>query len=542
MASSEAGGGRERWSSRTEFILATVGNCVGVGNVWRFPYLCYKNGGGTFLVPYFISLTVIGVPLFLLELSLGQRFAKGSVYAYRSLNRRLGGVGVASTCMAFATLWYYNVIVAWTLVYMFHSCRGRVPWENVDAERFWDHGVLKKSDEFEEFGNTMSPHLVAANLVAWTCLFFATRKGVKSTGKVAYVTATVPYFLLTLLVVRGVTLDGAGQGLEFYLKPRPKDLLRVQPWLDAANQIIYSLGVGTGQLIAFGSYNAPDEDVVLDSCCIAGLNSATSLFAGVAIFSIIGHKAKVDDERVADVIESGEGLAFVAYPDGLSTLPYSGAWSFVFFAMLFSLALDSSMAMLEAWMTMLIDFGFCGDGDTVDEAKRQKVSALSCLAGFSISLLFVAKPGIYWFALLDSVVVWGVFAVAVVETLAVCRAYGAKKFSREIEIATNRAIPRIFTVFCWPFVTPLLCVLLGLVSLVLTLSQTNPRFEGARATPLARTFALVFMLAPLCIMAIGAVFPDGFNAPRRRSSIEEQQNTREVEMMPEKTNNTGALV
>lgn len=507
---------RERWSSRTEFVLATIGNCVGVGNVWRFPYLCYKNGGGTFLVPYIIALCVIGVPIFLIELSVGQRFAKGSVYAYRALDIRLGGVGVASTCMAYVTLMYYNIIVAWTIVYMAQSCRSvnRVPWRGgrrgVDAERFWDHAVLWKSDGFNRFEDDFaSAQLIGASVVAWSALFFATRHGVQSTGKVAYVSATLPYVLLVLLVIRGATLEGAANGLVFYLKPEPRRLLAWSPWLDAANQIIYSLGVGTGGLVAFGSYNAPDEDVVLDSFCIAALNSATSLFAGVAIFAMLGHKARVDGETVGDVVDSGEGLAFVAYPDGLSKLPGASVWCFIFFAMLFALALDSSMAMLEAFMTMLIDFGLCDSEDGgLDDSKRQRVVFLCCLLGFCVSLLFITRPGIYWFALIDSVVVWGVFAVAAIECLAVSKLYGGQKFAREILHSTHRAIPKVLTTYCWPVVTPALCTILGLASLGLTLADTRPKYEGARAPPIARAFALVIMIAPLVIMGLGAVFPN----------------------------------
>lgn len=506
---------RERWSSRTEFVLATIGNCVGVGNVWRFPYLCYKNGGGTFLVPYIIALCVIGVPIFLIELAVGQRFAKGSVYAYRALDTRLGGVGVASTCMAYVTLMYYNIIVAWTIVYMAQSCRSvnRVPWRGgrsgVDAERFWDHAVLWKSEGFDRFEDDFaSVQLVGASVVAWSALFFATRHGVQSTGKVAYVSATLPYVLLMLLVIRGATLEGASNGLVFYLKPKPRRLLAWSPWLDAANQIIYSLGVGTGGLVAFGSYNAPDEDVVLDSFCIAALNSATSLFAGVAIFAMLGHKARVDGETVGDVVDSGEGLAFVAYPDGLSKLPGAGVWCFIFFAMLFALALDSSMAMLEAFMTMLIDFGLCDSEDgSLNESKRQRVVLLCCLFGFCVSLLFVTRPGIYWFALIDSVVVWGVFAVAAIECLAVSKSYGGERFAREILQNTHRAIPNVLTKYCWPLITPALCTILGLASLAVTLADTRPKYEGARAPTIARAFALVIMMAPLVVMGAGAVFP-----------------------------------
>lgn len=187
---------RSKWNSRTEFLLATVGNCVGVGNVWRFPYLCYRNGGGSFLVPYFLALLLLGMPLFLLELALGQRFELGATHAYGKLHRRFRGVGAAGTLMAYVCLWYYNVILAWTVVYAAHSLRPRVPWgaDGVDAERFWEAQVLHESSGFDDFGERgpASAALFFALVLSWTCLFLATRRGVHSAGKVAYVAATAP--------------------------------------------------------------------------------------------------------------------------------------------------------------------------------------------------------------------------------------------------------------------------------------------------------------------------------------------------------------
>ena len=142
--------------------------------------------------------------------------------------------------------------------------------------------------------------------------------------------ATLPYAILTLLVIRGSLLEGAGEGIKFYLKPRVDRLGHVRTWLDAFNQIIYSLGIGTGQMVAYGSYTESNEDIVLDAGCISLLNSFTSLYAGVAVFAMLGHKAHKDGSSVADVVQSGEGLAFVAIPDGLSELPAAGLWCFIF--------------------------------------------------------------------------------------------------------------------------------------------------------------------------------------------------------------------
>ncbi|KAJ1447286.1 hypothetical protein M885DRAFT_472083, partial [Pelagophyceae sp. CCMP2097] len=450
---------RARWTSRTDFLLATIGNCVGVGNVWRFPYLCYRNGGGSFLVPYFCALAFIGIPVFLLELAMGQRFAKGAVHTYRIIHPRLGGVGVASTTVTFVTCSYYTVIMAWSVVYMAHSCRSltKVPWrgaknDGVESERFWAWQVLHQSTGFEDFGppGFVNWPLVAGLVLSWIALYFTTCKGIKSVGKTAYLSSTLPYFLLVALVVRGVTLEGAGEGLKFYLQPRLGMLFRVRPWVEASTQIIYSLGVGTGQMIAFGSTH--DSGIVADALTIACLNSATSLFAGLAIFSLVGHMAHQRGVAVDDVISSGEGLAFVAYPDGLAQLPGAGFWCFVFFAMLFSLALGSAAAMVESWTTMLRD---CDRGAAFVSWSRSNDAVVmgTCVAGLLTGAVYITPAGLYWFALVDSYVVWSVFIVIVVETIGVTRVYGAEKFSREIYSMTGRQVPR-FVEVSWRYVTP----------------------------------------------------------------------------------------
>ena len=183
-----------------------------MGNVWRFPYLCYRNGGGTFLVPYLLALVFIGAPLFLLELALGQRFSLGATHAYGKLHRRFRGVGCAGTVMAYVCLMYYNVILAWTVVYGCHALRpGGVPWGDarVDSERFWERQVLHQSRGFEDFGKAGGPAsapLAVALVFSWACLFFATRRGVHSAGRVAYVAATAPYAILVLLVLEDIPM------------------------------------------------------------------------------------------------------------------------------------------------------------------------------------------------------------------------------------------------------------------------------------------------------------------------------------------------
>ena len=155
----------------------------------------------------------------------------------------------------------------------------------------------------------------------------------KSLGKISYFTAMFPYIIITALIVRGCTLDGAADGLRFYLTPRWTKLLEPNVWADAAIQIFYSLGVCAGSLIAMSSYNRFDNNCLKNAFVVAFVNCGTSVFGGFAIFSVIGFMSKRADLKVEDVLEAGPGLTFVVYPEGLSKMPLAPMWSVLFYLM-----------------------------------------------------------------------------------------------------------------------------------------------------------------------------------------------------------------
>ena len=218
-------GDRETFGKRMEFILTTVGYAVGLGNVWRFPYLCYENGGGTFLVPYVLSLIFLGVPVFLLELAVGQLFRRGAYGSLCYIDTRLRWIGYLSMVVCVTVGLYYNVVIAWSIYYFFWCFRTDLEWASADptklvenAEKFFQTQALDRSTGYYDV-NRFNWGMVGCLFLAWVVIFLCIRKGIKSSGKVVYVTATVPYVLLLVLFFRGITLEGAGEGIRFYLTP-----------------------------------------------------------------------------------------------------------------------------------------------------------------------------------------------------------------------------------------------------------------------------------------------------------------------------------
>ncbi|OAF67669.1 Sodium-dependent neurotransmitter transporter NTT4 [Intoshia linei] len=222
---------RDQWSTKVDFLLACIGFSVGFGNVWRFPYLCHKHGGGAFLIPYFICVAVAGIPLFFLEVSLGQLLREGA-YGVWNICPIFKGIGIASLVVVFILDIYYNVILAWVLRYLFASFTPYLPWSDCSfpeatkkcgdsvtpSEEYWTESVLHLSNGINDIG-IIRWDLVLCLLLAWIIVFACICKGIRSSGKVMYVTATAPYLLLITLMVRGLMLDGAIDGVRYYLTP-----------------------------------------------------------------------------------------------------------------------------------------------------------------------------------------------------------------------------------------------------------------------------------------------------------------------------------
>ncbi|KAK2517600.1 sodium-dependent proline transporter-like protein [Columba guinea] len=453
---------RETWAGKYDFLLSCLGYCVGLGNVWRFPYLCYRNGGGVFLIPYFIMLLVTGLPLFLMELSLGQYGAAGPITVWKCCPL-LRGVGVAMLIVSSLVSLYYNVIIAWAFYYLGSSFRSPLPWscdapnnrdhcQNASAsaswvsasELFWKDRVLgvTHSSGLGDPGPVRWP-LALCLLAAWTLLFLCLLKGIRSSGKVVYFTATFPYLVILILIVRGATLDGSLDGVHFYLSSDWSRLQSAQVWSDAASQIFYSLGIGFGGLLSMASYNRFDNNVIRDTLVITIGNCCTSFFAGFAIFSVLGHMAWKRQVPVGSVVDSGGGSGTGTRAGlclGTSRCPVFGNIEGITTAVL------DEFPALRSW--------------------RRKTALLGvlCVSFFLLGLLLVTQGGIFWFTLIDTYSTgFGLIVVALFMCLGVAFCYGVDQFCQDIVDMICRCPPwcsRLLGYFklCWIFFTP--CLLL----------------------------------------------------------------------------------
>ncbi|ELU15127.1 hypothetical protein CAPTEDRAFT_142937 [Capitella teleta] len=479
---------RQQWSKEVEFVLACVGNAVGLGNLWRFPYLCYDSGGGAFLIPYFIMLIVCGIPLLYMELAMGQYTRQGPVGALKKLCPFFQGAGMGTVMLSFLLCTYYNVILTWAMYYMFSVFTDPLPWSHCNnswnskmcwgdysnssikppnnsvspSQEFYENHILQQTDGIEDQGSIIW-QLALILLLSWVLVYLCLFKGVRWTGKaiyfifcVVYFTAIFPYIIIITLLVKGLTLPGSEKGVEFFIKPRWELLKDPKVWVNAAAQNFNSIGIAFGSMVAFSSYNKRNNKILRDVLSICLLNSATSILAGFAIFSILGYIALNQGKEVSEVVSEGPGLVFIVYPEAFTSLNFPGSniLAFLFFFMLLCLAIDSQFASVEVVLTTLDDHF----GVSLRRILKRKelVVLIVCAFAYLLGLPNITNGGIYFFKLIDTYSSGiSLMLIAFFEVIAVAWGYGAHRLAKNIEEMTGSR-PYLYFLICWFALSPLL--------------------------------------------------------------------------------------
>jgi len=309
---------RGRWKSNFGFLLAAIGSAIGLGNIWRFSYLCHKNGGGTFLVPYLIALITTGIPLMILEFAIGHKMQASAPHCMHRVHPKWEWLGWWPVLFVmFGIDLYYVVVIAWCGLYMLFSIEGllhggQFRWQP-DTEGFFNTEFLRISDGVYEIGGVSWPILAMTAgiwVVLWLICVRRVDKGVELASKIFMPVLLV---LTAVLVFWGLSLKGAGTGLREYLYPDWTKLGEVQVWREAFGQIFFTLSIGFGIMIAYASYLPRESDLVKDAFITSIVNCSYSIFAGVAVFSVLGYMATESGKPMAEVVKGGSGLCFIVY-------------------------------------------------------------------------------------------------------------------------------------------------------------------------------------------------------------------------------------
>lgn len=450
---------RERWGNRAAFILAAIGSAAGLGNAWRFPYMAYENGGGAFLIPYFIALLVAGLPLIILEFSIGQKQQAGAAAAMAKFKKKFEGFGWWAIICAFVIVSYYAGVIGWVWDYIWGYLTG--PSQIGDATAYFTGpNILNLSEGPGVLGGFSIPVLIGV-LLTWVCIYFILRNGTESVSKVIWFTVISPIVLLIILIFRSVTLPGAIEGINYYLQPDFSALLNYKVWVDAFSQIFFTLSLGMGIMIAYASYMPEDSDIVNNALITVLANSGVSFMAGFAIFGTLGYMAHEQGVAIADVAAGGVGLAFMVYPNAINMLPGGpivvGFFGIVFFLTLLTLGIDSAFSLVESIVA--------GVTDKWHLNKRKVTLWVIVLLGIT-SLLFTTRGGLYWLDIVDHyVLTYGLLIGGILEALLIGWYYKPENLRSYFNPISEYRVGEWWDVLI-KYITPLILIVLFVYNLV----------------------------------------------------------------------------
>ena len=452
---------RPSWKSRMGFLLVVIGSAVGLGNIWRFPYVAYKNGGGAFLIPYFIALLLVAIPLLILEHGLGHMKKGSAPLAYARIRQGWEYLGWwVSIFLTFGLLLYYSAVLSWCINYLIFSFTQA--W-GVNPGAFFAEEFLQQSSAALKLGGIRTPILLGVAGI-WGLNWFVVSRGIRRGIELANKIAMPALFvMLIVLLVWSLMLPGASEGVKAFITPDLSQLWNRQVWSDAFGQVFFTLSLGSGIMIVYASYLPKKTNLSGNAIITASANSAIEIISGFAVFAIIGYMAFVVGKPIADAVTGGPGLAFVAYPKAISQLPFGNAlFGVIFFLSLLLAGLSSSISMLETFISAAIDkFGW---------ARKKLVTIVSAI-GFFGSIIFATDAGVLWLDIIDHMVCnVGMLLTGLFEVLLVAWIFGAEKFAKHLDDHSSLKLGKAW-VFCAKFIIPLVLSLMFGASLWKDISQ-----------------------------------------------------------------------
>ncbi|GAB6261871.1 sodium-dependent transporter [Photobacterium sp. CCB-ST2H9] len=381
---------REQWGTRAGFILAAVGSAIGLGNIWRFPYMAYENGGGAFFIPYLFAMLTAGIPFMIMEFSLGHKLRGAAPRAFAKLGGKLEWLGWFQVFIAAVIAVYYVAVIGWAISYMGFAFTQS--W-GTDTNAFFFSEYLKLGDNSPSKLGSLQLHIAIPMVIAWGIAFAAIFTGVKGgIERASKIMMPLLFIMVLALIARVIFLEGAMDGLNYLFRPDFTKILDAKVWSAAYGQIFFTLSVGFAIMIAYSSYLPEKSDISNNAFMTVLINCGFSMVAGILIFSVLGYMAQEQSKPLTEVVSAGVGLAFVTIPAAINLLPAPYILGPVFFLALVVAGLSSHISILEAVTSAVID---------KMKWSRKKASTVVCGLGFLISMAFATNGGLLLLDLVD---------------------------------------------------------------------------------------------------------------------------------------------
>lgn len=385
---------REQWNSRVGFILAAVGSAIGLGNIWRFPYMAYENGGGAFFIPYLFAMITAGIPFMIMEFSLGHKLRGAAPKVFAKLGEsyglRLEWLGWFQVSIAAVIGIYYAAVIGWAISFLGFSFTQS--W-GTDTNAFFFTEYLKIGEHTPTHLGDFQLNIAIPMTMAWSITLMAIFTGVKGgIERASKIMMPLLFIMVLILIGRIIFLPGALEGLNYLFQPDFSKILDAKVWSAAYGQIFFSLSVGFAIMLAYSSYLPNKSDINNNAFMTVLINCGFSILAGILIFAILGYMAQEQAKPLTEVVSSGVGLAFVTIPAAINLLPAPYIFGPLFFFALVVAGLSSHISIIEAVTSAVMD---------KLSMPRKKAALIVCGSGFLISMAFATNGGLLLLDLVD---------------------------------------------------------------------------------------------------------------------------------------------
>ncbi|XP_069134520.1 sodium- and chloride-dependent glycine transporter 2-like [Argopecten irradians] len=539
-----------KWTSKLEYVVALLGYSIGMPEIWRVPYLTYRNGGGSFIIAYILLMLVCGLPLYFLELALSQYSGKGP-WRFWDICPLLRGVSIAIAVINGLSGINAAILEVWAFEYFVNSFKAVLPWTNCDNDwntpacynedstqtiasyhnassydivndtratltpsaisntsaahqpvdsvnEFWLYRILRISGGFEYIG-TISVMCVVYLLVIRILGALSMVKSVTTIGKMMYVTALLPIVLILVIWIRALTLPGASAGILYFVTTDFTKLADTQLWTEAAFQAFMTLGPGWGGLMMIGAHNKFRTNCFRASMISTIATLTFGLFNGLVVFSVLGVMSEEIGVPIKDMMTSGGfSIGFIAYPKALSYFPLPQVWCVIFYLVILLPGLDVLVVDTEPLLMVLEEM-------FPKALRNRRIPLLAVVSGimFLLSLPLATQGGVYIFLLVNWYTgTWSVTLICLAECVIFAWIYGNHRVDRDIRLMLNRPLPAIVR-FSSAFIMPVFITCLLFISIF---TYTPPSFGEYQYPLYARVIGWGFILAAVLPIVIFCVW------------------------------------